>query len=711
MEGVGETSDEPHGSLRRACDQCRFRKIRCDKVTGTPCYHCRAAKRECTSTGGQKRKDGRQRVSVSHSYERKIELVGQRLADIEKTLSNLTHLTISLGSSGTLGRMSMTATAPSHASTGMESSTAYVTPSVDEETDETFEGNSSMTAHTVFASDFMEQAVTSPLFNEKLSHDMKKALASLRQMVHLQSRRQAVHESIFVHQKPIFEGGLNQLPLPPTDIVLRVLRETKNAPSETFMRYCVFITIRGFVDYCQRVFFATEEYSPTAFVIVNAGLYFLFQERSLLADGSVNKAYRDLQNLCRDNLETALANLPLLLPPKRETVEALLLGVLYSIDISKFTIAWQLNSAAASMCQALGWHRIQLTETEDTDDTRLASFWFCYMQDKSLALRFGRTSVIRDLEITAPRCFGNMTDLSESWKHITALWIQTGSILGDMYDHLYSPEALARPPEGRIETARRLADRKKQLFHGLEETSAALKQDADLVTAPSVGDATDSATRSKMVDMTVKSAEVSHLACLTLIYRALPPSPSFPSSFNVECLEAARLAFKRHAECMELSSDNFFARVGYLRWTLLYGTFSPLIVLFCHVIETSNQDDLQQLANFTASLEPLVSLSLAMEKFYRLSRTLCQVATLYVEVKTQGQDQHDQDTSSISNDFDVYLNQLGFISSGQHNSSGDMAIPGSNAAPDLETWFSGNSYIMGLMEEDLLDFDTHLNPP
>lgn len=109
----------------------------------------------------------------------------------------------------------------------MDSSTAYVTPSVDEETDGTFEGNSSMTAHTVFASEFMEQAVTSPLFNEKLSHDMRNALASLRQMVQLQRRRQAAHESMFVHQKPIPEGGLNQLPLPPTDIVLRVLREIK----------------------------------------------------------------------------------------------------------------------------------------------------------------------------------------------------------------------------------------------------------------------------------------------------------------------------------------------------------------------------------------------------------------------------------------------------------------------------------------------------
>lgn len=104
-----------------------------------------------------------------------------------------------------------------------------------------------------------------------------------------------------------------------------------------------------------------------------------------------------------------------------------------------------------------------------------------------------------------------------------------------------------------------------------------------------------------------------------------------------------------------------------------------------------------------------------MEKFYRLCKVLCQVATLYVEAKAQDQEQHDQDMSMVGNDFDMYLSQLGFISSEQHNSSDDMAIAGGNAAPSqsstqLGDWFSGNSYIMGLMEEDLLDFDAGLNP-
>ena len=89
------------------------------------------------------------------------------------------------------------------------------------------------------------------------------------------------------------------------------------------MRDCVFITVDSLTDYCRRVFFATEEYSTAVFIIVNAGLYFLFQEKVMNASTET----LEYHHLCRDNLETALASLPLIMPPRRETVEALLLGV------------------------------------------------------------------------------------------------------------------------------------------------------------------------------------------------------------------------------------------------------------------------------------------------------------------------------------------------------------------------------------------------
>ncbi len=138
--------------------------------------------------------------------------------------------------------------------------------------------------------------------------------------------------------------------------------------------------------------------------------------------------------------------------------------------------------------------------------------------------------------------------------------------------------------------------------------------------------------------------------------------------------------------------------------TILYSPFTPFIVIFCHVIETSNADDLQRLDQFAASLQPVLSISQAIEKLHRLCKVLYQVAALYVEAKAQ--QEKDQDMGMVGNDLDMYLSQLGFISqqhSGESTAAGDEFEP--SGAPRLGDWFSGNRYIMGLMEEDFLDFD------
>lgn len=141
-------------------------------------------------------------------------------------LSTLTVLTRSLSLNGAHRQESTDSAAPTDASWSAQSSTAYETPTTCEENDETFEGNSSMTAQTAFASDFLEQAIISPLFNQTMSPDITDALACLRQMVQLQHRQGATHESRLAHQKPA-PKGLSQLPLPPTDTVLTLLREIK----------------------------------------------------------------------------------------------------------------------------------------------------------------------------------------------------------------------------------------------------------------------------------------------------------------------------------------------------------------------------------------------------------------------------------------------------------------------------------------------------
>lgn len=140
----------------------------------------------------------------------------------------LRNLTTSLSRADASGPGSVSATPRTYTSPSVvESSTAYEESSFDGENDRAFEGTSSMTAHTVFASEFLEQAVTSTTLTRRLNPDIQNALASLQQMVHMQNRKGVSHESRFVHQKAVPKGGFSQLPLPPTDIVLNLLREIK----------------------------------------------------------------------------------------------------------------------------------------------------------------------------------------------------------------------------------------------------------------------------------------------------------------------------------------------------------------------------------------------------------------------------------------------------------------------------------------------------
>ena len=144
--------------------------------------------------------------------------------------------------------------------------------------------------------------------------------------------------------------------------------------------------------------------------------------------------------------------------------------------------------------------------------------------------------------------------------------------------------------------------------------------------------------------------------------------------------------------------------------TILYAPFSPFTVLFCHVIETSNADDLQRLAQFTASLEKVTSVSQGIARLHRMCQILQHVAEIYVKAKAQ---QH-QNMGMVGNDFDLYLAQLGFISRdcasrqgvAENGIGAGFAASGANETEQLGDWFSGNNFIMSLMEEDLLAFNS-----
>ncbi|KAL1913209.1 hypothetical protein Sste5344_000756 [Sporothrix stenoceras] len=795
-----------------------------------PCSGCRTAQRECKSThAGSKTKDVKHRVLISHQYERKIDQFEGRLAGIESLLQGLSATLSSRVSdaggshpgSVASGRGMRTYTSPSglsDANTAYDEQTASVPgprqgskPAQQEagqvggeslfDSVSAFEGTSSLTAQTVFASDFVELVVSgnTPRLKESSAKtgpqsDMQRAMAALRTMAQGGSSRSSrPPPRQFPRQKPVPRGGVSQLPMPPMDVVIQLLREIRVSPPMAFMMSCAVLDIDEFIAACRDVYFATEDFALSRFIVVNGGLFHLFEEKAATHNSEAEREmFAKCQRLCGDNIETALANLPLFLPPSGEMVEALVLGVTYAIESSKFTLAWQLNSAAATMCQALGWHRVSPAVTQNgTTQTsigelqerlRPSAFWFCYMIDKGLALRFGRPSVLPDWDISTPRDFfygkDKIPSTGPSTSHIQGpealnrvfnTWIRSGSILGQTYEQLYSPSALARSPQERAATARQLGATAKQVWSEFEQLAPSPDIQSGMSGLGAGHSDGDSASdwRRTTLKRVLLSGQVGHLSMLTLIYRAIPRE-QLNTTIHPECIAAARGAFQSHQICMSLPYDNLMEQAGYLNWTVLYAPFTPLIVMFCHVIEMASHchqaegslaedeitTDLAHLEAFAASLQPLVSLSQAIARMHSLSRLLHQLATLYVQAKRTEEAVEDETPTTAANtnhetqmhidsagmqtvgtDLDLYLSQLGFLPDpssmaqlgavdsqaqltglphgGQmgtiETSNGGLeesmaTVDGSTVPPRLEDWFSGNTYVMGLVEDELFDF-------
>ncbi|KAI1391863.1 fungal-specific transcription factor domain-containing protein [Hypoxylon trugodes] len=689
---------------RRACDQCRLRKIRCDKES--PCSNCRSAKRSCSSTGaGQKPKEPRQRVLISSQYERKIDLIEERLGGIETLLRNLAPISASPSNTEAPTRQPSDKLTPlSMTSRDDTSSTVF-----DPEDAGDFEGNSSLAAHTAFASEFLEHAVQgTSLQQQGGSPKIDAALSSLRRIVHMQESRRAVssfHEFRLPGQKQSSKTTLRDLPLPPMEFVAEKLREMKHGPVPMMLAvlYC-FIDIEHFTDQCRRLYFNAGETTDATVILVNSGLAYLFFEAGLSAKTAEDKArYDTYYNMCQKNLDTVLAQLNFLMPATLENIEALLMAASFAVDTSKPSLAWLLSTRAAHMCRALGLHQVHSMKDDSPQKKSEKSllFWCTYMLDKGLSLRLGRASVLQDYDISLPH-IAPEAHAAYPGTEVMTLWIKHAQIQGRIYERLYSPGALRQPNTYRVEQVGILTSELKHL------RTESMKLFAEFEASASA--------EGQMFAIMLKSDEVSYLSSLVLTYRALPPAPTGARSrtFSDECIDLARSTMKCHQEAMGMM-DNQSLKILYIHWTILYAPFIPFIVIFCLVIETSSADDLRCLAEFVTSLEASCDVSHSISKLYQLCQVLYNIAQLYIEAKAQ--QPLDRDMVPIGNEFNMYLNQLGFMPIDENMANFDVdSSAGGGPLNDqarsmaqtaqLGDWFSGNNYMLGLLEEDLSSINT-----
>ncbi|KAI8712711.1 Zn(2)-C6 fungal-type domain-containing protein [Fusarium sp. LHS14.1] len=684
--------DDPN---KRACDQCRMRKVRCDK--DWPCSNCRVANRACTSTGiGQRPKEARQRVLISSQYERKIDQLESRLANIEHLLKTLVARDVGPGEPA---RQQLYVPSPDVPDSGTATSMGDF-DSGDEETADG--GDSGLISQTAIASEFLAHAVhRTSLHDAHPSVDA--AVTNLRQLVQLQGSRSISTGPRFPRQLPLPPGGLSKLPMPPIEVVVPLLKALNSGTASFFAFGMTLVGVEDFSSLCRMVYFPTEDFPQAVFAIVNAGLYDLFMEECCLSDDVEKRdKYQGYAKMARANFETYLANLPMFLSAKIENVQALLLGTQYAIDVTRPSVAWHLNSIAAQLCQTGGFHRADAgTEPARTKQIKGIIFWQVYCWDRGLSLRMGRASVIDDRDITIPREFDFSGFPLLEKPTVPRFWLERATLQGQIYTQLYSPAALTVHPSELGRRAEELAVECRRL--GLEGKKVQEEAFTYLKRINS----------SELVDVFVQGDEVQILATLTLVYRAIPAPPGSPSRFSNECLETARETMRRHKETVASLKYGAYMKAIYVHRNLMLAPFAPFFVLFCHIVETLSGDDLGMLQEFVASLDLLRDASETAEKLCRIFQVFRDVAMVYVEAKSQRRE--DQNDVPMGNQLDSYLSQLGFMPmEGQSlpqsmpPTTGDVPMPpglGTGPTTQMEDWFLGSRSMFGLLEEDLGQID------
>jgi hypothetical protein len=131
-------------------------------------------------------------------------------------------------------------------------------------------------------------------------------------------------------------------------------------------------------------------------------------------------------------------------------------------------------------------------------------------------------------------------------------------------------------------------------------------------------------------------------------------------------------------------------------------------VLFCYVIETSSLEDLATLDKFVESLRGARDASETVEKLYLLCQVMYDIAALYVDAKSK--QQLDETMMPLGDEFQMYLNQLGFVPMEDQTLMGSAANqsgPGQGQAQvaQIADWFMGSQKMIGLLDQDLSQMD------
>ncbi|KAL4883498.1 hypothetical protein BJY04DRAFT_216320 [Aspergillus karnatakaensis] len=552
---------------RRSCDQCRTRKIGCDR--SSPCSNCVSARLDCTHSTVAPRATPKPKLLISTEYEQKMNDVARDIVTIKDLLRRID-----------LRRDGYDAVA--------ETSDWKAVP----ESEHPAPGIIPLRDHSAHIIDFVK-AVVDGVPVQSGSNEVTASLQSLVRSVEMPDPNELLPQRQDAHP----------VRMPEVDDVVKLIRWAKSHRSHSRVVWISrILPLEIYEDICRKVFFATSEYTDVDLIIANSFLSYMFAEHAVIYGDSRSRGYCDL---CRSTLGVLLHRLPLVLPASMDVIAALTFGSLHSVEQSKVTQAWALISCALSHCQTLGYHRLHsantFSDTHHKAQQRL--FWTVLSYESGLSLRLGRRSGICDSDITLP------VDPAEPRS------VKVSRIQRKAYDHLYSASSSNQPAEYRTHWAWELSEELRGLIN---QTRAEISE------APSL----EHRDQNPLRTLYLRADMVCHSSLLVLILRVLPSTVDLNTGVD-DCVTAARNTLQLHQACLDsvqaCKDPHLVTR--YITWAILHTPFVPFTVLYLRAVQLLDYADLTLLEAFSASLKTLTG----TDTYSRLYELLCQSARMYID--------------------------------------------------------------------------------
>ncbi|KAJ3544223.1 hypothetical protein NM208_g3173 [Fusarium decemcellulare] len=487
-------------------------------------------------------------------------------------------------------------------------------------------------SQAVFATKFLQAILANDPFSSMAS-EIASVLDTLRDVTEAQNRRNNAHDISNPFSKSRVPGhGSRDLPIPPTGKIMACLRMAKDDAQVQSYALLLFKSLGNFVEYVIKAC-SPGPITDAELIIVHLGLYWLFYECSdISTDANTKQDYATQAFVCKDSLEIVLSNLSIHAPANMDYVHAMYLAASTQISapVNKPIAAWTFLSKASLLAQAMGIHDGASMASEPTEEKeyRIRIFWALYCLEKATSLRLGRSSTIRDDDVTVPRPLPEQM-MKSPWQRMLLDSIEISNLYGRVFDHLYSPSARMQLASVRTSRARALAEELERKMASKAASFIHGQESLGHLLGP------------RLLQFLQHADKAPNYSVLASIYKSVSSPESSGSSSCPECVSASRTALQEHVACISLAAESEFQCITVeflINAALLLLPFIPFSILFCNIIETSDLSDLQHLGRFIEALKSLYAVprySKACSRQLPIFKALYEVAAKYVEVKSK----------------------------------------------------------------------------